>query len=386
MYVIGLAVLLASCVKEGPQGPAGPTGTAGIAAVNGKDGANGADGKNGTNGTNGTATCSKCHGKDARLYSAQLQYNESKHATGETYGGENKADCSGCHNNEGFNSRMATNSFQSSTSTGFSNATPVSCYTCHSIHTAFDSTDLKLKGTGPITAIIDSSLTINKGNSNLCINCHQSRVLNVTNITKGQAVAKLKNAVATDTISITSSRFGPHHGPQGNLYAGQGLSGAFEIAGSATYSNGAHGSASCIKCHMADSKTGVQAGGHSMNVSYFASSTATTKTLNTNGCTSCHADATVLTTLIKTSSTELNGLMSQLKTILGQKKWIDTVSVTGYNVNIIATTAKPLKVKAVQAQVIFNYKFLAEDLSTGMHNPAYAKALLKNSIDIAKTW
>jgi hypothetical protein len=409
IYIIGLALMAASCVKEGPQGPAGPTGTAGIAGIIGKDGVNGTNGTNGvdgakgtdgTKGADGTATCSVCHSNDAKLYTAQLQYNNSVHAEGATAGSENRADCSGCHNNEGFVQRIADGKFSLLPATGYSNVTPISCYTCHNIHTAYDKTDYAFKSVAPVICLADSSATINKGNSNLCINCHQSRALSVVFKTV-KTYSKLKDADDTVVVKLTSGRLGPHHGPQGNLLNGTAGSGAYEIAGSMGYANSTHASASnCIQCHMGSSAAGVMAGGHSLNVSYLASATATTKTLNQNACATCHSTDIAAKTLAgtptakyETSQAAVANLLASLKTILGKKGWLDTVPANTSTYDLLIGANKKglsatnvLYLTAAQVKVFYNYKFIEEDRSLGMHNPSYAKALLQNSIELAKTW
>jgi hypothetical protein len=46
-----------------------------------------------------------------------------------------------------------------------------------------------------------------------------------------------------------------------------------------------------------------------------------------------------------------------------------------------ASSSNPLTVPVIEAQAIWNYKTILEDKSNGLHNPAYTRALLKNSIE-----
>lgn len=346
LYFIVIAVIAISCQKEGPIGPEGPTGP---------------KGDNGTNGKDASLTCQQCHDKTTKIYAAQLQYATSKHGSGENAGYGNRADCSGCHNNEGFNELMTLG-----TASVASNPTPIGCYTCHFVHQNYDSTDLALKTTAPVVLTADNSITLNLGKSNLCVTCHQSREHGVTGLT----------ASATDSITITSSRFGPHHGPQGNLFAGAGKSGAFEITGSATYSNSMHttlvGNA-CIGCHMGSSASGVSAGGHSMNIYYDSHGV---ETLNSNACIACHADAKVLATKMTTTQAAITTLLTSIETAIVSKGWYD--ETTGL---FKASSTKPLKLTAKQAKALYNFKFIQEDLSLGVHNYNYAVALLTNTLE-----
>ena len=46
-----------------------------------------------------------------------------------------------------------------------------------------------------------------------------------------------------------------------------------------------------------------------------------------------------------------------------------------------AGSTNPLVIPVKDAQAIWNYKTIEEDQSNGIHNPAYTRALLKNSIE-----
>jgi hypothetical protein len=410
LYLLFLVAFAASCVKQGPTGPvgtAGINGTQGIAGTNGVDGANGKDGYIGKDGINGTAFCFECHKSDSKIIGKQIEYNTSVHANGTTYYGENHDQCAGCHNNEGFNQRILQGGNFTLTGampvTGFASPTPISCYTCHSIHTKYDSTDYRFKSVVPVVCMADSSITFDRGNSNLCINCHQSRSLAVVD-SSNKGITNLKNAADNDLIVITSNRFGPHHGPQGNMLSGastsgKNQSGAFQVGTATAYGNGSISHANyadnktgeklvtCIKCHMASpiSGAGPNGGGHSFNVSYYASSSATTKTLNINGCLACHTATEAQSKFTNTQSIVLNKL-STLQGYLGNKGWIDTTKTSSTYQLIKATTAKPLVVSAIQAKVLYNYRFILEDRSLGVHNSEYTNELLDNAIALALTW
>jgi len=427
-YLICLGIFMTSCITEGPTGPMGPTGTAGINGTNGLDGTNGVNGRDGINGTNGVASCSGCHIGD-KILAKQMQYNTSVHALGEdgtsNYAySKNQAFCAGCHNNEGFNQRIMTgenfiyDSLQHNAP--YNPVSVISCYTCHNIHTKYDSTDIALKGMGPITVMQDSSATIPAGKSNVCINCHQSRPFYMKGyLTKAvvdittPSVSKLKNAVNTDSVDLYSS-INPHDGPQGNLWAGVGLSGAYELAGTENYVNHEHSSiANCITCHMGGNPTQTNAGGHSFSTMYYKNATdqaAGIKTLNTNACIVCHNvtgvgkkynTAAAVITQKAVVQGDVKKLLQQLKVILATKHFLDTGATAGavgsiklYNpttkkfTGLSYTTTPKVKVRvtAVQAKVFYNYQFINNDMSFGIHNPDYAEALLKNSIAEASKW
>jgi hypothetical protein len=121
---------------------------------------------------------------------------------------------------------------------------------------------------------------------------------------------------------------------------------------------------------MADA-FGVEYGGHVMNVAYNG-------TLNESGCVECHpegiADAT------EEKQEEIHGLLEELGNLLIAEAIMDS---TGYllgddGINR-ASSSNPANLTADEAGAFFNYKFIEEDRSGGIHNWKYARALLINS-------
>ena len=120
---------------------------------------------------------------------------------------------------------------------------------------------------------------------------------------------------------------------------------------------------------MADAY-GAQAGGHTFAMGYeYHGST----TLNLAGCAECHENEDALEATIEANIMEIEGYMTQLKGLLETNGIMDTVAHPGYLV-VPGTYANEL------AGAFYNYKFLEEDRSIGIHNYKYAKALLMNSI------
>jgi hypothetical protein len=217
---------------------------------------------------------------------------------------------------------------------------------------------------------------------NLCASCHQPRPLTISSVkditTKKVLTASTSN---TDSVYIYSSHYGPHDSPQAALLAGKSL---FPIAGTAAYTNHPHSGApnGCIACHMANPVGGLTGGGHSLNVAYttpivfpFSPTTAGTA-INVNGCLQCHTGLTAAQALtnITASQATTQALLTQLLNIFVTNKWM---TATG---SLNASSSAPLKVTALQAKVIYNYQFVNNDQTIGVHNPTYAQALLTNSI------
>lgn len=325
---ISLAMIFASCTKEGPAGLAG------------KDG------------SDGTSECITCHDDSQQIFEKSNQWASSGHAMNGNFE-RNTADCAPCHTSKGFLEILETG--EDVCASTIQNPNPPNCYTCHEIHSTYTEEDWKLTATAPVKFMVNE-VESDQGTANLCVKCHQARVPEPFPVIGG-----------TGTVTITSAYWGPHHGTQGNMVAG---SGGFEIG--TGYSNSAHTSQignSCVSCHMGEAY-GTQAGGHQMGMTYeYHGSDA----IYTASCTSCHTDAAALKTKIENTEIAFTTLLDSLSTILVANNMITTAGqvVTGDYTN-------------EEAGIIYNYKFLSEDRSNGLHNFNYARTLLENSIAAAK--
>jgi hypothetical protein len=265
--------VLAACI----EGPIGETGPQGIQGVDGPQGLPGADG------SDANQTCTECHVEDSRIVTKQLQWEASLHASG----GHSElagyfASCAGCHSHEGFIDRMESGlEFAASTVAGPS---PPNCRTCHKIHTTYTAADFDRQYNGSHDLWLTGT-TVDFGDGNLCARCHQPRTDYAIPVVGG------------GDVTITSSRFGPHHGPQAAMLQGDA---GYEVAGTLTYPTTPffHGQVAvntkgCVTCHMAPG-FGVQAGGHTMEMwySFFGSTNPNTTGCETAG---CHASAATWT-------------------------------------------------------------------------------------------
>lgn len=176
--------------------------------------------------------------------------------------------------------------------------------------------------------------------SNNCISCHQPR--------SSYAIPG-----PTEDYEITSSRFGPHHGPQSTVV--EGIMGA-NIAGSLAYpapGESTHVSqASCVSCHMAETNAEDQ-GTHTFSPALVS-------------CTTCHTSMTEI-------PEQIAGFEADMLTLHNLLVEAGSITETGSTVNGTYS--------AKVSQATWNYKTLEEDKSNGIHNPNYVRALLKNSIE-----
>lgn len=326
----------------------------------------GADGKDGIDGSNADAAlCITCHSSSHRdpIINA---YESSGHGSGSSWARGTSASCAQCHNNEGYLDYLSGRFFKTDDTgdyledvngdpiptvnpDGYAVSNPISCTGCHDAHRSFDfendGNDYAVRNIDPVKLDLDPTIVVDFSNSadplglsNACITCHQPRT---------------SYAIPTGTADyeITSSRFGPHHGPQATLY--EGIMGA-NIAGSEGYPGVASSThrtgASCTSCHMGES-TEVTQGGH-------------TWVPSEDACITCHTNGV---------PSEVSGYAADFQTLHDLLLAEGAITATGSTVS----GTYPVKV----AQAVWNYKTLEEDKSNGVHNPAYAKALLKNSIE-----
>jgi hypothetical protein len=274
--------------------------------------------------------------------------------------------------------------------------------------------------------IID--LKADGGKSNLCVKCHQPRPqtnLQTGNVQDYVAIAAnpttlaydSNNNSATTNIVRPSYRMYVHYGSIGAIFAGMG---GVEFAGPETYKNSTHTTAaSCSDCHMGTMYN--RAGGHT----FVAKGNLTT--CNTAG---CHTTAVTSssTTLWATPRAEIKKLLNDLAaklTVNGvdilnrnpdteHNLWVGltTNHYDGY-LNVFdpvnnpdyatknpagtfqnpsvssswtaeqkaANAAMPkLSLTNAQYGALLNFQLCLREYSLGIHNYAYTKALLTNSI------
>lgn len=308
--------------------------------IPGEDGQDGADGVDGQDGATGTTECAACH-NISTAETVHSSYLFSGHAAGGAvdYAG-NRNGCAQCHSSEGY----IEYALMGATNAPYESPTPINCKTCHGQHKTFDfendGYDFALRMPGPVTLITDDSYTINYENgSNNCAFCHQPR-----------RTPPEDNGLGLFTI--TSSHWGPHHGPQSTML--EGIQGA-EIDGSVDYPeavSAAHRTgSSCVECHMAEPDGEGIDGYHTMIQT------------DTN-CGTCHSNGI---------PDEVTGLEAGMLA-LGAK--LEEIGIVHDGHPVTGTY------KIEEAEAAWNYLLVMEDASKGIHNPKYAKALVANSNEV----
>lgn len=384
--------------------------------------------------TAGTESCMGCHGDgtamNEKIQNARDSWMTSAHANGQTgvlldpdsskiiaheqegtntfYA--NGGGCQICHTKEGFNKKASGKyADQAAIDTDFIKApSSLTCFTCHKPHTN-GNFDLVIAPDKAVT--LTSGAVYNKNKGSLCADCHQARTTAAG--AEADAIAKLKDTSSSGGIT---SRFGPHHGPQADLLLGK----AGAQYANKTYSNGSHTSnkdANCITCHMTYPEGKRFSGaaslaGHSFNA---VADVHGKETANTAGCVTCHESIKTgnqsspdghmlagdvyfmpngtskahyddINRLLKTladpgasgagllqSAYALSGVAGSGKTITWSTNGRYWVSAINKLTDTGATADSP---KVRFAKAMYNYMYILEDKSFGVHNPTYAKQLL----------
>ena len=326
LLFVGLALGLAACSTAGDPGPAGPAGAVGPAGPAGPSG--------GVVATD--LTCTECHDDTTLIVSKQAQFKEtSVHGTGEAFIRGESTSCAGCHGSEGAEARIEAGLLPHDPSVeGVTNVSPYTCRTCHDIHTTYTGEDFSLTGDAAPAQMENTEGTFDGGFGNLCANCHQIR-------------NELPVASAGE-ITFESDRFGTHYGVEAQMLLGEG---GLMVSGSPSVHYGVENT--CVTCHMGEDRNHT----YVPNVAY---------------CQACHADLDTL---------DRNGVQTEIQTMLDEvRDLLISAGIIDLELEPEGSRAVPGTYPEEVASAMWNYKFVLEDQSRGVHNPPYAKALLEQAL------
>jgi hypothetical protein len=308
-----------------------------------------------------SGNCGQCH--DApNGYMKNYEWGLSAHGMGadafkSPTGSE--ASCSTCHSGEG---RIATNDvdyISGPLPRGTGNE-GIACATCHDPHGP------GMNGTHQLRYV--ASVTLSNGVVNtlggkglVCMQCHRAR----------------KNGPTYVDSMGSVSRWGPHHSPQADM-----LIGTNAIEYSMVMPRSKHLTAvqdTCVDCHMQPTPTSPASvtshvGGHTFRLHL---NDGTNDVQLTTTCTTCHGTIANFNFggedwnrngVIEGVQSEIQGLMNSVA------KALPPYGSTNMPVPATSWTLK-------QRRAAYNYMFVWEDKSLGVHNPKYAAAILQASLD-----
>ncbi len=390
-------------ISIGGAGPPGGGDTGGIPSVGG-DALGGAAGAAGVVGCNG----SPC----ADLAVVIDEWQGSAHfATSNLDGGElpswkGATPCGNCHGRDSIEQRLAGNVMFSgtagpgavaqgqlsylsttngkvaeSTYKGSSPSPGTNCKTCHVITPGDNSATggPYVFGSSPlrVPSGVDDEALLEKSSSrgastgtpagkfqagNVCVWCHKSR-------------ADVTNYISATQNSLTNIYWGPHSGPEADVYSGQG---GYHYSGK-SYRNSSHGNLSngCVACHMPAEASNQGAANHSFGVTISACTTA-----------GCHGSATNFNVL--GAQTMVTANLQELRGELNARGWLTRQQSGPFNpltqVELAGTDFEhdfPMPgvsgLTADQAGALYNYLLLARGAALGVHNPIYTRQLFFDS-------
>jgi hypothetical protein len=274
-------------------------------------------------------TCGECHNDTTLITAKHTAWAESNHGMNESYVRGTSASCAGCHSGGAFSDMVAAGLNPGSVENGDPEPTRQDCRACHQIHTTYTGEDWALATTDAVDLYAFEGVTYDGGTGNLCTNCHQPR--------------RQIDAAVDGMVEVTSTHWGPHHGPQSAMLLG--LAGAGEVEGSA-HAHYEMVENTCVGCHLAN---------HAFEPSVEV-------------CQACHSGAENFD--INGVQTEVQAMLDELEEALIARGWLDE---EGHP----AVTSIP----EGEAAALWNWIYIAhEDKSLGIHNPAYTKALLEASM------
>lgn len=259
--------------------------------------------------------------------------------------GENTLTCGPqCHTREGF-VQLLTGS-----SPGTNYSTEIGCFACHAPHTTWN---WSLRDTSALT--LNGSDDFAYHEANICARCHQS-------------LADSTAEMVHDSVTIdTSWAIWALHGSfQAEMLGGFG---GYEYPG-VTYVHSQHRTQTdkgCVTCHQ-DSARGFTLGGHSLNLRN--ESDMLVEACNRTG---CHIGAPFDAAAIEALQSILAAKLDSLKSKLIEDSLLDE-----------ATGEPMIGIEIADAETagaLYNYFFVLNDKSLGMHNWAYDTLLIRNSLD-----
>jgi len=299
-----------------------------------------------------SGVCAQCH-DDPPTEAYVTEWDKSVHAVATTVPA-GKSTCVGCHTAPGFIGRMLGWSYTNTTYVA------IDCQTCHDPHGQTNPTNnvYLLRALTSVT-LMDGTVVTNAGLGLLCMQCHQAR---------------------SQASTYASTRTAPM-APQADM-----LEGANGFTYGLTIPSSAHATAvtnTCITCHMqvlaSTDPAYLSAGDHTFSVTWAGNSNYPTGEDLVGACEQCHGTMTSFNFPVEDfdGSGVTQGVQTQVQSLLNELAMLLPGGITNVENNSISPTASWT---VPQLEAAYNYLFVQDDGSLGVHNTAYAVGLLQASI------
>jgi hypothetical protein len=403
----GPLVVIACSGDEGQKGETGLVGQPGPQGPGGAPGPGAGGDGDGDGGNILSGACTKpCHTFNGVV--DQWRFSNHSHPQKNEVGG---GACGNCHGVDGLQQRVANkfvvtpdsgapsnvpsghmnykNADGVASEIGYGGATTIGrihCTTCHDFNSTNDphvvgkyvagTARIRVPGGVGDTVFIEKSesssaitgQTVAYKAANVCVMCHKSR----KDVTSYISAANV----------ISSSHWGPHEGPQTDVYSGKG---GYHFAGLA-YGTSAHAAIAnaCVGCHMAPVAENSNVPDHTMKP-------------NVATCKSCHTAYTGADFDIQGGRTVVRNALKELEVALNDAKLLtrsaaapyaplsdDDLADGQFNLDLTRPGSNGVggnqSLDALTAGALYNYLIIARSKDLGVHNPTYEKQLLWDSI------
>jgi hypothetical protein len=317
-------------------------------------------------------TCGKCH--DGTHHPYKTEWLMSPHnfdPLTSSHGAATRSSCEGCHEGVAAAIRLSgdVSQFYGSGAVGRPDTTEqafrgIVCQACHDPHSGDNPGQMRTVDDVPLTtANGESPVIMDGGVGKLCMHCHHARRGPESQIQNGYA------------------HFGPHANPQADMMAGKsayhGVAPGFEWATPShlLVQN------SCKTCHLPTAEYGAGPGG--------AAATGHEFIAKVEACEPCHGVILSFRDIpasgdfdgngmIEGLQDEVEGLMNLLETAL-----VDSFAAMGITIpdtDSLLSALGDTTVSTVEMRESgYNFAFVHDDKSLGIHNPDYAVQLLQQS-------
>jgi hypothetical protein len=304
--------------------------------------------------------CAQCHGSEP-YHTKTTQWQDTRHALATPYpSGAGRETCVKCHTARGYVEYIKAGAPGLTFKGTDLEFAPITCQACHDPHSVLN--DKQLRKVDDVT--LENGEVISEGGlGKMCMTCHHSR----------------RNA--PEYVKTYAPNFGPHGNPQADMFAGKN---AITYGEDIPSSNHLYATEDgCVTCHMAATPAKDQpgrnmVGEHSFRMKWDGGTAddPADDVENTAACAGCHGPTESFDKLANADydgNGEVEGVQTEVKGLLTRlAKALPPFS--GEQVAVDSTFTPQ------QLQAAYNYRYVTNDGSYGVHNTKYAVGILRASI------
>ncbi|MCU7494519.1 MAG: T9SS type A sorting domain-containing protein [Ignavibacteria bacterium] len=314
------------------------------------------------------SVCNVCHDLSPS-YVVGSDWRQSNHATMPLSGEEaGRTACYPCHSGSAI-VKFAKNKTAPGYNATQDNFPSIACASCHDPHMSANNTSSVRLTT--LDSLVNGYKPQNPtGTGSMCMNCHHARENSQVRV--------------TNQATKFADRFYPHYSPQSDMFLGaNGYEYGQNFTGQGTHKNIMANA--CVDCHMVANPD--------TSVNRFAEANHFMKMVDQQGkdrvyvCKPCHPSVNTSFDEVKASSdydgngtiegvqTEIRGLLDKLKAVLPKDSTGEVVTMARDSMIVKNFPGYPKILPAM-----WDYYFVKNDWSYGVHNSRYAVSLLQASL------